>query len=83
MNSNSHFLSLLRKASSKDEYVFHSPSDNPENMFLEEELSGVWRTNLMIEGEQERHDRNVLLCRTTSIEDNMELLPLSDPEEDY
>jgi hypothetical protein len=35
------------------------------------DLDSVWRTNLMIEGEEERHNQAVLLCRITSIEDSI------------
>lgn len=39
-------------------------------MDAEWELNAEWRTNLLIEEERERHERTVLLCRVTSIEDN-------------
>jgi hypothetical protein len=45
---------------------------NPEVIVVEEdEIEGIWRTNLLIEGEQERHDSTLFLCRITSIEDNL------------
>jgi hypothetical protein len=34
------------------------------------EVEGIWRTNLLIEGEEERHRQAVELCRVTSIEDS-------------
>ena len=47
-------LNLIKKASSKDyhqEDHHQSPQDNPESTFEEELPSGVWRTNLFLEGE--------------------------------
>lgn len=70
------FLELMKRASSKDfpeEQEEDSFDHNPENNFdLGEEglPSGVWRTNLMIEGEAERKEKTLLLCKLTSIEDN-------------
>jgi hypothetical protein len=34
-------------------------------------LEGIWKTNMLIEGEEEKHNERVLLCRITSIEENM------------
>ena len=70
------FLDLMRRASSKDfpEDECDSFEHNPETAFeLEDELpSGVWRTNLMIEGEEERKAKTLLLTKVTSIEDNFD-----------
>jgi hypothetical protein len=50
---------------------------NPESeRDLELMLSGIWKTNLLIEGEEERHNERVLLCKITSIEDNMQEMPI-------
>lgn len=62
------FFRLYRVAS-KDEDA-RSPEFNPEDAG-ENEVESVWRTNLMIEGEEERHNEAVMLCRITSIEDNL------------
>jgi len=47
------FLELMNKASSKDfpeEETNESPEDNPETEMELDLPSGVWRTNLFIEG---------------------------------
>lgn len=68
------FLELMKRASSKDfpeeEEDGDSFEHNPEDNFDLGLPSGVWRTNLMIEGEEERREKTLLLCRVTSIEDN-------------
>ena len=53
-HSDFEFLELMKKASSKDypeEETHESPEDNPESNFEVDVLSGVWRTNLFLEGE--------------------------------
>ncbi len=67
------FLELVKKASSKsyDPVTdFHSPECNPETDFEGDLIDGEWRTNLLIEGEEERKAKTLLLCRMTSFEDN-------------
>jgi hypothetical protein len=76
------FLELMKKASSKDyshENVFDSIDDNPEADFdldrhfedLDFDLpSGEWRTNLFLEGEDERRQNNMMLCKMTSLEEH-------------
>lgn len=71
------FLELMKRASSKDfpeDHEEDSFDHNPENNFdLEEGLpSGIWRTNLMIEGEEERREKTLFLCKMTSIEENLD-----------
>lgn len=57
------FLTSCRDANMLAEF-------NPEDE--EFGLESVWRTNLMIEGEEERHNEAVLLCRMTSIEESIQ-----------
>ena len=67
------FLDLVKKASSKDYNAvtdFHSPEFNPETDFEGDLIDGVWRTNLLIEGEEERKSKTLLLCKMTSFEDH-------------
>jgi len=63
---------MIKRASSKEFLQFDlsdASEENPENFFdLQTEQGAVWRTNLLIEGEEERRAKTMLLCRVTSIE---------------
>ena len=75
MNSDASFLSLTKKASSKVQDLEALAHGNPESLIEDFSAApeGVWRTNMMIEEEAERHLEAIELCRMTSIEENLRL----------